>query len=151
MKLERFYKKDHTFHKVIVGNFNAKIVPRRLPEELHIGTHDLEENEQAWSSTSVKQLQLTSELEKLCRTAIKEDLKERRAEVLAEAAEAMSSIRNARRNFANINTKMTALQRPDGTITFSRRAMEKVIRDFYSDLFDSHTPKKATTPKRQPQ
>ncbi|EYC36871.1 hypothetical protein Y032_0849g2677 [Ancylostoma ceylanicum] len=33
---------------------------------------------------------------------------------------------------------MTALRRPDGTITSSRRVMEKVIYDFYSDLFDSH-------------
>ncbi|VDO27842.1 unnamed protein product, partial [Heligmosomoides polygyrus] len=44
--------------------------------------------------------QLTCELAKLCRAAIKEDLKERRAEVLAEAAEAGLSIRNARQNFA---------------------------------------------------
>ncbi|VDO37412.1 unnamed protein product [Heligmosomoides polygyrus] len=40
----------------------------------------------------------------------REDLKERRAEVLAEAAEPDLSIRNARRNFANFNTKMTALR-----------------------------------------
>ncbi|EPB76803.1 hypothetical protein ANCCEY_04085 [Ancylostoma ceylanicum] len=33
---------------------------------------------------------------------------------------------------------MIALRRLDGTITSSRRAMEKVIHDFYSDLFDSH-------------
>ncbi|XGW34384.1 LOW QUALITY PROTEIN: hypothetical protein V3C99_018337, partial [Haemonchus contortus] len=33
---------------------------------------------------------------------------------------------------------MTSLRRPDGTVTASRRAMEKVIYDFYSDLFDSH-------------
>ncbi|EPB65132.1 hypothetical protein ANCCEY_15805 [Ancylostoma ceylanicum] len=33
---------------------------------------------------------------------------------------------------------MTALLRPDGTITSSRRAMEEVIYDFYSELFDSH-------------
>ncbi|VDO20516.1 unnamed protein product, partial [Heligmosomoides polygyrus] len=33
---------------------------------------------------------------------------------------------------------MTALRRPDGTVTSSRRTMEKVIHDFYSDLFDSH-------------
>uniref|UniRef100_A0A183FCC2 DUF444 family protein n=1 Tax=Heligmosomoides polygyrus TaxID=6339 RepID=A0A183FCC2_HELPZ len=57
---------------------------------------------------------------------------------LAEAAEAGLSIRNARRDFANIKTKMTALRRPDGTVTSSRRTMEKVIHDFYSDLFDSH-------------
>ncbi|XGW24147.1 hypothetical protein V3C99_005953 [Haemonchus contortus] len=33
---------------------------------------------------------------------------------------------------------MNSLRRPDGTVTVSRRAMEKVIYDFYSDLFDSH-------------
>ncbi|EFE49446.1 hypothetical protein NEIELOOT_01783, partial [Neisseria elongata subsp. glycolytica ATCC 29315] len=43
--------------------------------------------------------QLTSELAKRCREAIKEDLKERRAAVLAEAAEAGKSIRCARRDF----------------------------------------------------
>ncbi|KAK6733761.1 hypothetical protein RB195_017490 [Necator americanus] len=36
--------------------------------------------------------EFTSELARLCREAIKEDLKERRAEVLAEAAEAGKSI-----------------------------------------------------------
>ncbi|XGW32288.1 hypothetical protein V3C99_017098, partial [Haemonchus contortus] len=82
--------------------------------------------------------QQTSELAKLCREAIKEDLKERRAAVMDEAAEAGKSIRKARRNFANYKTKMTSLRRPDGTVTASRRAMEKVIYDFYSDLFDSH-------------
>ncbi|ETN69854.1 hypothetical protein NECAME_15029 [Necator americanus] len=44
--------------------------------------------------------ELTSELARLCREAIKEDLKERRAEVLAVAAEAGKSIRYARRDFA---------------------------------------------------
>ncbi|KAK6762048.1 hypothetical protein RB195_022950 [Necator americanus] len=45
--------------------------------------------------------ELTSELARLCREAIKEELKERRAEVLAEAAEAGKSIRYARRDFAS--------------------------------------------------
>uniref|UniRef100_A0A0K0D265 Craniofacial development protein 2-like n=1 Tax=Angiostrongylus cantonensis TaxID=6313 RepID=A0A0K0D265_ANGCA len=45
MDLEKFYKEDHTFFKVIIGDFNAKIGPRR-PEERHIGTHGLEWNEQ---------------------------------------------------------------------------------------------------------
>ncbi|EYC06495.1 hypothetical protein Y032_0075g925 [Ancylostoma ceylanicum] len=36
MDLEKFYREDHTFYKVIVGDFNAKIGPRRTPEELHI-------------------------------------------------------------------------------------------------------------------
>ncbi|ETN72046.1 hypothetical protein NECAME_19040, partial [Necator americanus] len=42
---------------------------------------------------------LTSVLARLCREAIKEDIKERRAE-LAEAAEAGKSVRYARRDFA---------------------------------------------------
>ncbi|VDP04511.1 unnamed protein product [Heligmosomoides polygyrus] len=32
---------------------------------------------------------------------------------------------------------MTALRRPDGTVTSSRRTMEKVIHDFYSDFYFS--------------
>ncbi|EYC40934.1 hypothetical protein Y032_0589g378 [Ancylostoma ceylanicum] len=291
MDLEKFYREDHTFYKVIVGDFNAKIGPRRTPEELHIGTHGLQWNEQGerlsefimttktihgnsqfqkptslrwtWESpggeshneidhiivnrrfcltdvgvvpmfytgsdhrllrarfffsrkgekaakykkrslkptinwdlfttlagfcedtvgdnideeyerliqhlrdsakkaegsrTTKRRLshetlelirqrgaaraagnyQLTSELARRCREAIKEDLKERRAAGLTEAAEAGRSIRNTRQDFANRKTKMTALRRPDGTITSSRRVMEKVIYDFYSDLFDSH-------------
>ncbi|KAK6729241.1 hypothetical protein RB195_006344 [Necator americanus] len=70
--------------------------------------------------------------------AIKEDLKERRAEVLAEAAEAGKSIRYARRDIASRKTRMIALRNPKGTAIASRRGMEKIIYDFYSDLFDSH-------------
>nr|CDJ81119.1 LINE-1 reverse transcriptase [Haemonchus contortus] len=82
--------------------------------------------------------QQTSELAKLCRRATKEGLKERRVAVVDEAAETGESIRKARRSFANYKTKMTSLRRPDETVTASRRVMEKVIYDFYSDLFDSH-------------
>ncbi|EYC22147.1 hypothetical protein Y032_0017g3178 [Ancylostoma ceylanicum] len=46
MDLEKFYREDHTLYKVVVGDFNAKIGPRRTPEELHIGTHGLQWNEQ---------------------------------------------------------------------------------------------------------
>uniref|UniRef100_A0A0N4WDK5 Endo/exonuclease/phosphatase domain-containing protein n=1 Tax=Haemonchus placei TaxID=6290 RepID=A0A0N4WDK5_HAEPC len=44
--LERIYKEDHTFFKVIVGDIFAKIGPRRTAEELYIGTHGSERNEQ---------------------------------------------------------------------------------------------------------
>ncbi|XGW29025.1 hypothetical protein V3C99_008658 [Haemonchus contortus] len=44
MDLERLYREDHTFCKAIVGDFNAKIGPRRTAEVLHIGTHGI-----AWS------------------------------------------------------------------------------------------------------
>ncbi|KAK6734325.1 hypothetical protein RB195_017853 [Necator americanus] len=41
MDLEKFYREDHAFYKVIIGDFNAKVGPRRTPKELHIGTHGL--------------------------------------------------------------------------------------------------------------
>ncbi|KAK6734183.1 hypothetical protein RB195_017764 [Necator americanus] len=273
MDLEKFYQEDYAFYKVIIGDFNAKVGPRRTPKELHIGTHGLQWNDQGerlfefimttttihgnsqfqkpsslrwtWESPGggyrneidhiivnkrfcltdvavvpkfytgsdhrllrgrfsftereekaakfrkrnprtiincdlfatlagfwedsakdnideefdrlVEHLQtarrrlrrrtaraagnqeLTSELARLCREAIKEDLKpERRAEVLAEAAEAGKSIRYARRDFASRKTRMTALRNQKETVIASRRGMEKIIYDFYSDLFDSH-------------
>ncbi|VDM60919.1 unnamed protein product [Angiostrongylus costaricensis] len=46
MDLEKFYREDHTFLKVIIGDFNAKIGPRRTSEERHIGTNGLKWNEQ---------------------------------------------------------------------------------------------------------
>uniref|UniRef100_A0A7I4YUI4 Uncharacterized protein n=1 Tax=Haemonchus contortus TaxID=6289 RepID=A0A7I4YUI4_HAECO len=82
--------------------------------------------------------QQTSELAKVCREAMKQDLKERRAVVMDDAAGAGKSIRKARRSFANYKAEMTSLRRPDGTVTASRGAMEKVVYDFYSDLFNSH-------------
>uniref|UniRef100_A0A7I4Y2Z4 RNA-directed DNA polymerase (Reverse transcriptase) domain containing protein n=1 Tax=Haemonchus contortus TaxID=6289 RepID=A0A7I4Y2Z4_HAECO len=93
------------------------------------------------SATKAESLQVTLFEDSRADTpaeAIKENPKERRAAVTDEAAEAEKSIRKARRSFANYKTKMTSLRRPDGTVTASRRAMEKVIYDFYSDLFDSH-------------
>ncbi|KAK6734753.1 hypothetical protein RB195_018132 [Necator americanus] len=76
---------------------------------------------------------LTSELAKNFREGIRVDLEERRVEVLAAVVEAGKSIR-----YANHKTKITALRTPDGTTTASRRGMEKVIHDSYSDLFDSY-------------
>uniref|UniRef100_A0A0K0D8K8 KfrA_N domain-containing protein n=1 Tax=Angiostrongylus cantonensis TaxID=6313 RepID=A0A0K0D8K8_ANGCA len=65
--------------------------------------------------------ELTSELAKQCRHAIKDDLKERRAAVMVEAAEAGKSIRKARRSFVSYKTGIT--------ITASRKAMEKIIHE----------------------
>ncbi|VDP58171.1 unnamed protein product [Heligmosomoides polygyrus] len=46
VELEKFNRKDHTFYKVIVGDFNTKIGPRKSSEEHNIGTHGSEWNEQ---------------------------------------------------------------------------------------------------------
>ncbi|VDO20316.1 unnamed protein product [Haemonchus placei] len=83
--------------------------------------------------------QHTFELAKLCREAIKEDLKERGAAVMDEAADAGKNIRKDRPSFANYKAKMTSLRRPDETVTASRRAMGKVFYDFHSHLFDSRS------------
>ncbi|VDO44158.1 unnamed protein product [Haemonchus placei] len=41
--LERLYREDHTFFKVIVGDFNAKFGPRRTGNELVIELTDWNE------------------------------------------------------------------------------------------------------------
>ncbi|ETN75955.1 hypothetical protein NECAME_12012 [Necator americanus] len=50
--LEKFYREDHAFYKVIIGDFNAKVGPRRTQEELHIGAHGLQWNDQGRGSPS---------------------------------------------------------------------------------------------------
>ncbi|EYB88456.1 hypothetical protein Y032_0246g19 [Ancylostoma ceylanicum] len=45
MDLVKLYREDHTFYKVIVGDFNATTDTRRTPKELHIGIHGLQWNE----------------------------------------------------------------------------------------------------------
>ncbi|VDM55729.1 unnamed protein product [Angiostrongylus costaricensis] len=80
---------------------------------------------------------VTSELAKQCRQATKEDLKERKAAVLVEAAEAAKALAKPT-EFSNYKTKVIALRHPDGTVTASKKAMEKTIHEYYSDLFDNH-------------
>ncbi|KAK6764324.1 hypothetical protein RB195_024591 [Necator americanus] len=121
----------------------------RLIEHLHDCTNKAESFKTTKRRLSLETLErgaaraagnqeLTSELAKLCREAIKEDLKERRAEVLAEAAEAGKSIRYAELDLASHKMRMTTLWNPKGATIASRREMEKIIYDFYSNLFDSH-------------
>ncbi|KAK6737549.1 hypothetical protein RB195_019948 [Necator americanus] len=78
---------------------SSKTTKRRLSLET------LELIRQRAAARAAGNQELTSELARLCREAIKEDLKERRAEVLAEAAEAEKSIRYARRDFASRKTR----------------------------------------------
>ncbi|KAK6736301.1 hypothetical protein RB195_019153 [Necator americanus] len=99
---------------------------------------DIDGDGQRVAARAAGNQELTPELARFCTEAIKEDLKERRAEVLAETAEAGKSIRHARRDFASRKTRLTALRNPKGATIASRREMEKIIYDFYSDLFDSH-------------
>ncbi|KAK6740991.1 hypothetical protein RB195_009066 [Necator americanus] len=42
MDLEKFYREDHALYKVIIGDFNAKVGRRRMPEEVQVGTDGLQ-------------------------------------------------------------------------------------------------------------
>ncbi|KAK6757094.1 hypothetical protein RB195_015116 [Necator americanus] len=68
MDLEKFYREDHVFYKVIIGDFNAKVGPKRTPEELHIGTHGLQWNDQgerlSESIMTTKTNQMNSQFQK---------------------------------------------------------------------------------------
>ncbi|KAK6743282.1 hypothetical protein RB195_010503 [Necator americanus] len=135
MDLEKFYEEDHTFYK---DNIDEEC--DRLVEHLHDSTKKAESFKTAKRCLSLETIELihqraaaraaenqelTSEIARLCREAIKEDLKRRRAEVLAEAAEAGKSIRYARRDSASRTTRMTALRNPKGTAIASDRGMRK--------------------------
>ncbi|KAK6763289.1 hypothetical protein RB195_023844 [Necator americanus] len=74
---------------------SAETTKRRLPLET------LELIRQREAARAARNQELTSELARFSRKAIEKDLKEKRAEVLAEVAETGKSIRYARRNFAN--------------------------------------------------
>uniref|UniRef100_A0A0K0D8H8 30S ribosomal protein S20 n=1 Tax=Angiostrongylus cantonensis TaxID=6313 RepID=A0A0K0D8H8_ANGCA len=85
---------------------SSKATKRRLSPET------LELTRQRGIVRAAGNRELMSELAKQCRLAIKEDLKDRRAAVIVEAAEAGKSMRKARRSFANYKNKMIALRRP---------------------------------------
>ncbi|ETN84261.1 hypothetical protein NECAME_06949 [Necator americanus] len=86
---------------------SSKTTKRRLSLET------LELIRQRGAARAAGNQELTSILARLCREAIKEDLKERRAEVLAEAAEAGKNIRYARRDFAIAWTQIVCTSYPD--------------------------------------
>ncbi|EPB66233.1 hypothetical protein ANCCEY_14676, partial [Ancylostoma ceylanicum] len=97
----------------------SRITKRRLSHET------LELIRQRGAARATGNYQLTSELARRCREAVKGDLKKREAAVLAEAAEAGRSIRYTRRDFFNRKTKMTALRCADGTTSSPRKVIEK--------------------------
>ncbi|VDM62520.1 unnamed protein product [Angiostrongylus costaricensis] len=112
MDLEKFYREDHTFSKVITGDLNAKIGQRRTSVERNIWTHGLEWNEHG-NTRAIRQRgiarvvgnhELMFQLAKQCRQATKEDHQERREAVkIVEAAEVEKSIRKAHQIFAIYN------------------------------------------------
>ncbi|EYC26583.1 hypothetical protein Y032_0010g847 [Ancylostoma ceylanicum] len=136
MDLQKFYREDHTFYKVIVGDFNAKIDLRRTPEELHI------EKATKYKKRSLKPTidsDLFTTLASFWEDTVVDNIDEeyeRLIQHLRDSAKKAESSRTTKRRLSL--TKMTALRRPDGTTSSSRRVVEKVIYDFNSELFDSH-------------
>ncbi|KIH69408.1 hypothetical protein ANCDUO_00248 [Ancylostoma duodenale] len=106
MDSEKFYREDHTFYKHLRDSAKKAEGSRATKRRLSFGTFEL--IRQRGAARAVGKYQLTSELAKRCGEAIKEDLKERRAAVLAEAAEAGKSIRNGSRDFANRTTQCSS-------------------------------------------
>ncbi|KIH44002.1 hypothetical protein ANCDUO_25984, partial [Ancylostoma duodenale] len=135
MDLEKFYREDHTFYRPVInwglftslaGFWEDAVVDNideeydRLVQRLRdsakkaegsrttkrrLSYETVELIRQRGAARAAGNYQLTSELAKRCREAIKEDLKERRAAVLEEAAVAGKSIRNTRRDLANRKAK----------------------------------------------
>ncbi|KAK6739383.1 hypothetical protein RB195_008079 [Necator americanus] len=87
---------------------SSKTTKRRLSLET------LELIRQRGAARAAGNQELSSELARLCREAIKEDLKERRAEVLAEAAEAGKSIRYARSRLRQSQDEDDCSPEPEG-------------------------------------
>ncbi|KAK6742833.1 hypothetical protein RB195_010227 [Necator americanus] len=99
----------------------------RLVEHLHNCTKKAE------SSKSTKRC-LSFETSELTR--------QRGAERAAGNQELTSELRKntryTRRDVASRKTRMTASKSPKGTTIASRKGMEKIVYDFYSDFFNSH-------------
>ncbi|KAK6762228.1 hypothetical protein RB195_023081 [Necator americanus] len=95
----------------MTGSLNTFTTARRrlrvLKTRRRLTLETLELIRQRGEARAAGNQELKSEFARLCREAIKEDLKERRAEVLAEAAEAGKSIRYARRDFASRKTRVS--------------------------------------------
>ncbi|KIH66395.1 hypothetical protein ANCDUO_03277 [Ancylostoma duodenale] len=117
--LGKFYWEDHTFYKKgspepvinavdnITEEYDRPVQNLRDSAKKTKGSRAIERLLSYQTPELIRQRgvvrkahhsQLTSKLAKRCRETIKEDLEERKAEVLAETAETGKSIRNARRD-----------------------------------------------------
>ncbi|KAK6726459.1 hypothetical protein RB195_004651 [Necator americanus] len=97
----------------------AKKVESFKTTKRRLSLETLELIRQREEARATRNQELRSCLAGYCREVIKENLRERRAELLAEAAEAWKSIRYARRDFASRKTRMTALRNTKGDMSVS--------------------------------
>ncbi|EPB69127.1 hypothetical protein ANCCEY_11794 [Ancylostoma ceylanicum] len=76
---------------------------------------------------------------KACRVAVKESLRDYGRMKLLEAAETKSSIKRCKRDLNDQRNVMAALKDKEGKMQSSRRAMENIVQQFYTELFRSST------------
>ncbi|CAD6191521.1 unnamed protein product [Caenorhabditis auriculariae] len=101
------------------------------------------------SSTHLDQLLI----DKACRMAVEESLRNRRKQALLQAAEKRQSIRKKKFELTNLHSVMTGLKDANGQLKTSRRDMENITVDFYTELFKSNTTVARTlspTPEDEP-
>ncbi|EYB89110.1 hypothetical protein Y032_0236g3230 [Ancylostoma ceylanicum] len=76
---------------------------------------------------------------KACRIAIKESLRDYRQTKLLEAAETKSSIERCKRDLNDQRNVVAAPENKEGTMQSSRRVMENMVQQFYTELLRSST------------
>uniref|UniRef100_A0A7I4YKT7 Reverse transcriptase domain-containing protein n=1 Tax=Haemonchus contortus TaxID=6289 RepID=A0A7I4YKT7_HAECO len=74
---------------------------------------------------------------KPCRMAVKQSLREYRRTKLLKAAEARSSIKRCKRDLIDQKAVMSALLDKDGIVKTFRSSMENIVQDFSTKLFRS--------------
>ncbi|VDL69465.1 unnamed protein product [Nippostrongylus brasiliensis] len=115
------YQRRLVIRDFLIMLFMTIIFLATLAVGVHLHTLHREDDMVSSVATVLQLLSLTAVLDESANIMARE----RRAAALAEATEAGKSIRNARRGLINYKMKMTTLLHPDGTLTSSRRAMEK--------------------------
>ncbi|KAK6762238.1 hypothetical protein RB195_023088 [Necator americanus] len=124
----------------MTGSLNTFTTARRrlrvLKTRRRLTLETLELIRQRGETRAAGNQELKSEFARLCREAIKEDLKERRAEVLAEAAEAGKSIHYAHRDGGQDDDDCSP--EPEGNNHCIEKGDGENHLRLYSDLFDSH-------------
>ncbi|KAK6755978.1 hypothetical protein RB195_014395 [Necator americanus] len=158
-------EKSHNYHQLgslryaswLLGRFrNIDEEYDRLVDHLHdcakkaeslkttkrrLSLETLELIRQRGAARAAGNQELTFELARLCKEAIKEDLRQRRAEVLAEAVEEGKKHLLCPSILRQSQDEDDCSPEPQGNnhiiYIASKRGMEKIIY-FYSDLFDSY-------------
>ncbi|EYB91984.1 hypothetical protein Y032_0199g1651 [Ancylostoma ceylanicum] len=78
-------------------------------------------------------------INKACRIAMKESLREHRRNKLLTAATQKRSLKRCRRELADYTTMTTCLKDKDGLPKTARTDIERIVTDFYTNLYRSTT------------